>query len=111
MKCVICKEGQTRKGFTTVTVEREHTTVIIKDVPAAVCENCGEYYLNEETTQKIQHLTDQAVRAGVEIEVLIRCLEMQGAASLPCHCESRFIGTRQSHRSPSVFIRGSYSAH
>ena len=70
MKCVICKQGQTQQGFTTVTVERDRTTLIIKDVPAAVCENCGEYYLNEEATQKIQQLTDKAVQAGVEIEIL-----------------------------------------
>ena len=70
MKCVICKLGQTQPGFTTVTVEQNRTTVIIKKVPADVCENCGEYYLNEEATQKIQQLTDKAVQAGVEIEIL-----------------------------------------
>ncbi len=70
MKCVICKQGQTHNGTTTVTLERGRTTVIIKDVPAEVCENCCEYYLSEEVTQKVQQLAEHAVQQGVEIEVL-----------------------------------------
>ena len=70
MRCVICKEGRTHSGMTTVTVGRGQTTVIIKEVPAEICENCGEYYLSEEVTEKVQDLAEQAVRHGAEIEVL-----------------------------------------
>ena len=56
--------------MTSVILERGKTTVVIKDVPAEVCENCGEYYLSEEVTEKVQELAEQAVRHGVEIEVL-----------------------------------------
>jgi YgiT-type zinc finger domain-containing protein len=70
MKCVICKEGQTHSGFTTVTLERGHATVIIKDVPADICDNCGEYYLSEDVTNTVQKLAEHAFEHGVEIEVL-----------------------------------------
>ena len=70
MKCVICKQGQTEKGLTTVTLERGRTTVVIKDVPADICENCGEYYLSEDITEKVQSLAEQAFQHGAEIEVL-----------------------------------------
>ena len=70
MKCVICKLGQTHKGFTTVTLERGSATVIIKDVPADICDNCGEYYLSENITDSVQKLAEQAFEHGVEIEVL-----------------------------------------
>jgi YgiT-type zinc finger domain-containing protein len=70
MKCVICKQGRTCNGSTTVTLERGRTTVVIKDVPAEICENCGEYYLSEEVTAKVQNLAEQAFQHGVEIEVL-----------------------------------------
>ncbi len=70
MKCVICRQGQTSNGLTTVTLDRGSTTVVIKEVPAQICENCGEYYLSEEVTEKIQNLAEQAFRHGVEIEVL-----------------------------------------
>ena len=70
MKCVICKQGQTQDGLTTVTLERGRTTVVIKEVPAEICENCGEYYLSEEVTGKVHKLAEQAVQRGAEIEVL-----------------------------------------
>jgi len=70
MNCVICKNGQTRKGFATVTLEREKATVIIKGVPADVCENCGEYYLDQDVTAHVMDLADKAIRSGVEVEIL-----------------------------------------
>ncbi len=33
MKCVICKSGDTHEGHTTVTLQRDNSTIIIKDVP------------------------------------------------------------------------------
>lgn len=70
MNCVICKNGQTREGTATVTLERERATVIIKGVPADVCENCGEYYLSEDVTAHVMGLADKAIRSGVEVEIL-----------------------------------------
>ncbi len=35
-----------------------------------ICENCGEYYLNEDVTDKVQNMAEQAFKQGVEIEVL-----------------------------------------
>jgi YgiT-type zinc finger domain-containing protein len=70
MKCVICKLGQAQEGFATVTLERGHTTVVIKDVPANICDNCGEYYLSEDVTDIVQKLSEQAFEHGVEIEIL-----------------------------------------
>ena len=42
MKCTICKLDLTRPGKATVVLERGQTTVVIKDVPADICENCGK---------------------------------------------------------------------
>lgn len=42
VKCVICKQGKTRPGMGTVILERGKTTVVIKKVPADICDNCGE---------------------------------------------------------------------
>ena len=41
MRCILCKQGNTKSGMVTVTLQRGDTTVIIKGVPAQVCENCG----------------------------------------------------------------------
>jgi hypothetical protein len=56
MKCAIWKQGQTHQALTTVTLVRGYTTVVIKDVPAANCENYSEYYINEDVTDKVQNL-------------------------------------------------------
>ena len=39
MKCVICKHGKTSNGFATVTLERDGLTLVVKKVPARVCQN------------------------------------------------------------------------
>ena len=70
MKCTICKQGETQPGKATVVLERGQTTVVIKDVPADICENCGEYYLTEELTAKVLEMAEEAVQHNVEIEVL-----------------------------------------
>jgi len=70
MKCTICKQGETLPGKTTVVLERGKTTVVIKDVPADICENCGEYYLTEEMTAKVMEMAEEAVQHNAEIEVL-----------------------------------------
>ncbi len=70
MRCVICKQGQTAPGYVTATLERAGTVLVIKDVPAQVCAQCGEYYLDEETTQRVLTLGEDAVRHQAEVEIL-----------------------------------------
>jgi YgiT-type zinc finger domain-containing protein len=69
MKCAICKQGETRPGAATVTLERESTMLIVKSVPAQVCQNCGEEYLNEDVTAKLLQEAEEAVRAGVQMTI------------------------------------------
>lgn len=70
MKCTICRSGVTRGGAATVTLQRGDSTLIIKGVPAEVCDNCGEYYLSEEVTGEILARAERAVELGAEVEIL-----------------------------------------
>jgi YgiT-type zinc finger domain-containing protein len=70
MKCVICKQGKTGVGTATVTLERGKSTIVIKDVPAEVCENCGEYFLDTQTMARLEKMADEAEAHGVVVEVL-----------------------------------------
>ena len=45
-------------------------TVIFKEVPAEVCENCGEYYLSDDVTGELLRIAEASVRRGSELEVL-----------------------------------------
>jgi len=70
MKCVICKHGQTNPGLVTVTLEREESIVIIKKVPAEVCDNCGEYYLSDDITEQVLQRAEKAIDNGAEVEII-----------------------------------------
>ncbi len=70
MRCIFCKQGNTQAGKTTVTLNRGETVVVIKDVPADVCENCGEYFLDDKTTEQVLSSAEDAVNKGAEVEIL-----------------------------------------
>lgn len=70
MKCVLCRHGETRAGSTTVTLQRGATTIILKGVPADVCENCGEYYLSDDVTDRVLERAEKAARDGAEVEIV-----------------------------------------
>jgi len=69
MKCVICKVSETRVGRATVTLERDGTTLVIKNVPADICANCGEEYVSAETTELLLRTAEEAVKSGVLVSV------------------------------------------
>jgi YgiT-type zinc finger domain-containing protein len=50
--CTFCK-GKLKKGETDFTVKTGHSVISIKNVPAYVCENCGEAYYDPDTSRKI----------------------------------------------------------
>jgi len=69
MKCLICQHGQTAPGHVTVTLERGELTLVYKNVPADVCDNCGEQYVSEATTKRLLQQANEAAAAGVKVEV------------------------------------------
>ncbi|MBE9507613.1 MAG: type II toxin-antitoxin system MqsA family antitoxin [Chloroflexi bacterium] len=69
MKCVICKQGETQPGHTTVTLERDRTVLVYRNVPAEVCADCGEAYISEEVTAQLLEEAEKAVQARVQVDV------------------------------------------
>ncbi len=69
MKCVICKHGETIKGTTTITLERGSSTLVFKDVPAQICDNCGEKYVNQQTTQALLKKANELIENGTEVDI------------------------------------------
>ncbi|MDX2130987.1 MAG: type II toxin-antitoxin system MqsA family antitoxin [Planctomycetota bacterium] len=69
MNCPICKHGRTHPGKVTVTLDRGSATIVFRSVPAEVCENCGEQFVDEATTRELLRQADASVKAGAEIEV------------------------------------------
>jgi YgiT-type zinc finger domain-containing protein len=69
MKCPICHHGHTRPERVTVTLDHGQITVVFKDVPAEVCENCGEQFVDEQTTATLLRQANDAAAKGVQLEV------------------------------------------
>ncbi len=67
MKCVLCRTGETKPGKTTETYELGSAVVVVRGVPAQVCQQCGETYTDEATTRELETIVDKARRAGVVV--------------------------------------------
>lgn len=39
---IVCRHGDTRPGTTTVAFHRDGRTLVVNEVPAEMCETCGE---------------------------------------------------------------------
>jgi YgiT-type zinc finger domain-containing protein len=69
MICSICRQGETNPGTTTVTLERGALTFVAKDVPAMVCANCGDEYLDSSTTEQVLRMAEEAASSGVRVDI------------------------------------------
>jgi len=69
MTCLACKHGTLQPGTTTVTVERDSTTIVIQHVPADVCDTCGEDYLEVGVATMLEGVLARAMQAGVRFEL------------------------------------------
>ena len=70
MKCAICRNGKTEEGFATVALERDGTTLVFKQVPAEICDNCGEEYISSDTNRALLWKAREELRWGVALEML-----------------------------------------
>lgn len=69
MKCAVCKNGETEKGYTTVTFTRDGFVIVFKNVPADICQNCGEEYVSEETAAALLDIAEESFRKGVVVDI------------------------------------------
>ena len=69
MRRIACKKGVTEPGTTTMSVDKEDTVVVIRDVPAEICSTCGEEYLDAQTTKEVEKLVASAQKAGLNVAV------------------------------------------
>lgn len=69
MKCVVCKQAETGTGVTTVTLQRGESTFVVRDVPAQVCPNCGEDYVDAKVAAELLRSSEDLSRAGTQLDV------------------------------------------
>ncbi len=54
-----------KEGTTLLPIEHDNAILLITDIPAQVCANCGEPYLDEETAQDVQELANETLAGEV----------------------------------------------
>jgi YgiT-type zinc finger domain-containing protein len=69
MKCVICKQAEIRPGTTTVTLERGGLTLVVKNVPARVCPNYSEAYVDDQAAAQVLKTAEQMARSGTQVDI------------------------------------------
>jgi YgiT-type zinc finger domain-containing protein len=69
MDCVICKSRHTQPGHATVTLTRGMLTLVVRSVPADVCDTCGEEYVSNEIASALLAIAEDALAAGVQVDV------------------------------------------
>jgi len=69
MICFVCK-GTVKDGFTTFTVDMDKCVVIVKNVPAFICDQCGDTCYNTETAKRLEEIVDTLVQqASTDVAV------------------------------------------
>ena len=72
-QCPMCSAGTLRKasagGTTTLTMERGEATIVFKDVPADVCDVCGEAFIDEDISEDVYEQAEAAIEAGAQFDV------------------------------------------
>jgi hypothetical protein len=43
--------------------------LVVKGVPARVCSNCGEEYVDEAVAERLLQVAEDAARAGVQVDI------------------------------------------
>ncbi|RUM44611.1 MAG: YgiT-type zinc finger domain-containing protein [Hydrogenimonas sp.] len=66
--CPICY-GLKSSGTTTFTVDLGFGIVVVRDVPATICEQCGAEWIEDEIAEKLEEIVQDAKEKHTMIEV------------------------------------------
>ena len=50
-------------------LQRGAMTVVFRNVPAQICQTCGEQYVDEKISSRLLSQANEALHSGVEVEV------------------------------------------
>lgn len=67
MKCPFCS-GQFKKGATALTFQMDsNRIVVVRDVPALICEQCGEETIDMEVAKIVEKQVEKALSDGIRM--------------------------------------------
>jgi len=62
--------GSRKPGRATYTVDLGSGIVVVRNVPATVCDQCGEEWIDSETAQRLERITDEAREKHEQVAIL-----------------------------------------
>lgn len=68
-RCPLCG-GKKSEGSTTFTADLGFGVVVVRNVPASVCEQCGEDWIDNETMISLESIVEDAKENKSEIEMV-----------------------------------------
>ncbi len=68
-RCPLCG-GSKVPGTTTYSVDLGFGVVIVRNVSATVCDQCGEEWIGAKTARKLEKLVDEARQKKLQVEVV-----------------------------------------
>lgn len=69
MNCILCKSNMIN-GKVNHIVDLDGHIIIIKDVPANICRQCGEYFIENNIALKLEKIVEEVMKNKAEIFVV-----------------------------------------
>lgn len=66
--CPLCG-GKKKTGKTIFTVSLGEGVLVVRDVPALVCGQCGEEWIEDKTASRLEKFVDEAYKKHLQVEV------------------------------------------
>jgi len=70
MICLICRNAELVSTFTTVKLDHEEINLAVRGVPASVCPNCEDAYLDEKVAARLLEIVERSIETGEPVEFL-----------------------------------------
>lgn len=67
--CPLCG-GEKKDGTTTYSVDLKFGVVVVRDVPAKICSQCGEEWIGANVAKELEKIVDNARTTHCQLEVI-----------------------------------------
>lgn len=67
----LCGKGRLHEGFTELKIRIENTILVIKNVPARVCDLCDEAYISPETSRQVDRVMEKYRAGRLEVKPIV----------------------------------------
>jgi YgiT-type zinc finger domain-containing protein len=67
--CPLCG-GRKKEGYTTYSADLGVGVIVVRHVPATICEQCGEAWIDPKTAQRLETVSNEARSKKTQVEVV-----------------------------------------